>query len=65
MAKLTILRLTKSYGNNNPGEVAGFSPDAARHILLHNGAEKLAEVDPLVERYDVPTGKVVPLKSAK
>lgn len=65
MAKVAVLKLTKHYGNNNPGEVAGFSLDTAAHIVKHGGAEQLAVIDPVVERFDVEAGKVVALKSAK
>lgn len=64
MAKVAVLKLSKHFGVNNPGEVAGFTLDTAAHILRHGGAEKLAEIDPKLERYDVETGKVVALKAA-
>lgn len=64
MAKIAILKLSKHYGNNNPSEVAGFTLDTAAHILKHNGGEKLAEIDPKLERYDVDSGKVVALKAS-
>lgn len=64
MAKVAIIKLTKHFGNNNPNEVAGFTLDTAAHILRNNGGEKLAEIDPKLERYDVELGKVVSLKAA-
>lgn len=61
MAKVAILKLSKQYQNNNAGEVCGFTLQTAEHILRNNGAEKLAEIDPKLERFDTATAKVVPL----
>lgn len=64
MSKLSILKLTKTFGNNHAGEVAGFTASTAAHILKHGGAELLAEIDPKTERYDIETKKTVKLTAA-
>lgn len=61
---LVIIKLTKNFGANMKGEVAGFTPPTAEHILKHGGGEKLAELDETKARFDSATGKVVPLKAA-
>jgi len=38
-----ILKMTKSYKNLNAGEIAGFEPDEAEHILKHNGGVRVEE----------------------
>jgi hypothetical protein len=58
---LVTLKLTKHYGNNVSGEIASFNPSTAAHILKHGGGEKLAEFDEATHRFDVKTGKAVPL----
>jgi hypothetical protein len=58
MPELIVLRMKKHYGSNVAGEVASFSPETAAHILKHEGAEKLAELE-AGERYDIKMGKVV------
>lgn len=63
-SKLSILKLTKTFGNNHAGEVAGFTLPTAAHILKHNGAELLAEIDPKTERFDLELKKVVKLAPA-
>lgn len=62
--KRVVVRMTKHFNNNLIGDVCSFSEATAEHILSHKGAEKLAVVDPAVERYDVASGKVVPLKAS-
>lgn len=58
---LVTLKLTKHVGANTIGEVCSFSPDAAAHIMKHNGGTELARFDELTHRFDVASGKAVPL----
>jgi hypothetical protein len=46
MPALKLIRLTKSFGANNAGEIASFTPDTAAHILKHQGGEVLGDFDP-------------------
>lgn len=62
--KLVVMKMTKHYGNNLIGDVCSWPEEQAAHILKHSGGEKLAVVEFGVERYDVATGKVVPLKAS-
>ena len=43
MPSLTLIRLTKSFGANNMGEICGFTADTATHILKNQGGEVIAE----------------------
>jgi hypothetical protein len=56
---MTVMRLTKDFGNNVRGEVCGFSPVVADHIAKHNGGERLANIEVGVERWDLATAKVI------
>lgn len=65
MAKQHVLRLSKHYGCNVAGEVAGFSPGEAAHILKHEGGEELAVIELGRERYDLQQKRVVTLEPSK
>ena len=56
--KTVVMKLSKDFGSNMRGEICGFTPDTAAHIIKNNGGEKLAEISP-GERYDVESKKVV------
>jgi hypothetical protein len=45
MAQLQLIRLTKHYGNLNSGEVGGYSPDAAAHIIKSQGGVLIGPID--------------------
>lgn len=59
--KLTIMKLTKQFGNNNTGEVCGFTAETAAHIKKNDGGVILAEIDPKTQRFDLDANKVVAL----
>lgn len=61
MNKLVIIKLSKDFGSNMRGEIAGFAPATAKHILEHKGGDQLAEIDPSIEKFDPATLKVVKL----
>jgi hypothetical protein len=63
MAQLVTMKLTKHFPPNVQGEIASFTPKTAEHIKKHNGGEVLAEFDDTTHRFDVATGKAVPLSS--
>lgn len=46
MPTFKLLHLTKHFGNLNAGEVASFTPDTAAHILRHQGAKLIGDIDP-------------------
>jgi hypothetical protein len=59
------IELTKHFGTNTAGEICGFSPKAAEHILSKQGGVKLAEYDEATHRFDVATKKAVPKTEEK
>lgn len=44
--QLKVIQLTKHYGANVAGEVCGFTPDTAAHIMKHQGGEMIGDFDP-------------------
>lgn len=63
--KLVMVKLTKRFDRNMPGETAGFSPDTAAHILKHDGGESICEFDDATHRFDPSTRKAVALGKGK
>lgn len=63
MADRVVVKMTKHFGVNTPGEICSFSAETAKHILKHDGAEKLAELEP-GEIYDTVTKRVIAAKKA-
>lgn len=55
MPILKVIRLTKHFGANVAGEVCGFTPDTAAHIMRSQGGELIGDMDTtkqvVVERY--------------
>jgi hypothetical protein len=43
---LQLLRLTKHFGNLTAGEVGGYTPDAAAHIIKNQGGLLIGAIDP-------------------
>lgn len=58
MPNLKLLRLTKHYGANTAGELAGFSPDTAAHIQKNQGGELIGDFDPSRQVVVARDGKV-------
>lgn len=59
MPTLKLLRLTKHFGSNTAGEVAGFSPETAGHILKNQGGELIGDFDPARQVVVVRDGKTL------
>lgn len=57
--RLTLVKLSKHFGANNPGEVCSFTAPVAAHIVKHAGGTVLGEFEVGAERYDAATGKIV------
>lgn len=53
------LKLTKHFGNNTAGEVCGFTPATAAHIVANKGGEKLGEWEESTHRWDMALNKPV------
>lgn len=45
MPILKVIRLTKHFGANVAGEVCGFTPDTAAHIIRNQGGELIGDMD--------------------
>lgn len=59
MPILKLLRLTKHYGANTAGEVAGFTPETAAHIIKNQGGELIGDFDPARQVVVQRDGKTV------
>ena len=53
MSKIVVLQLTKHHGSNVAGETAGFTPDAAAHIMKNDGGKKLIEYETTTDRCSI------------
>lgn len=62
---IVTVKMTKHFGNNVAGEVCGFSPDTAAHILESKGGEMIAKWDENTHRFDMKTMKAVPLATKR